>query len=267
MLEKGSAVHPMESSLRHNWSRDMAPAILILLLTAIYATLTADLSLPKSWVPLVKVSLRFLRFTLFLCFPLYALPAIYSHVVERRKKALLHVEQWQDLSIYPLKHWLFRPFQGIGIGFLFSTKLITILQVISGPTVTASLLIPQGRFELGRLVLTSVITIVISMLLSVLWTLDDLGIRYFNRRDHELKMIGKYVGTLMPVIFGFYGVLSLLVNYGAMQALIYVAEIVSVLYPPLAIFAVIHAYFIRGRMAKFSKHTLLRKGGVWQAPE
>ena len=39
--------------------------------------------------------------------------------------------------------------------------------------------------------------------------MDDLGIRYFNRKDYEIKMVGKYVGTLMPIVFGLYGVLSL----------------------------------------------------------
>jgi hypothetical protein len=30
----------------------------------------------------------------------------------------------QQLDINPVKHWIFRPFQGIGIGLLFETKLL-----------------------------------------------------------------------------------------------------------------------------------------------
>jgi len=40
-----------------------------------------------------------------------------------------------------------------------------------------------------------------------------------NRKDQELKMIGKYVGTLMPILFGLYGIFSLLDDYPARQAL------------------------------------------------
>ena len=123
--------------------------------------------------------------------------------LEEGRAVLLQVERKRELKIEPIKHWLFRPFQGIGIGLLFGTKLLGILQLVAGPSVGSSLLIPEGHFQLGRLLLITLITVFVSLLLSTLWTLDDMGIRYFNRRDQELKMIGKYVGTVMPVILGF----------------------------------------------------------------
>ena len=59
-----------------------------------------------------------------------------------------------------------------------------------------------------------------------------MGIRYFNERDHELKMIGKYVGTLMPVIFGLYGIFGLMANYPVAEALLNIVRAVIILYPP-----------------------------------
>ena len=76
-------------------------------------------------------------------------------------------------------------------------------------TTSAPLFLPQRQFQPGRLLIATGITVLVSLLLSTLWTMDDLGIRYFNRKDYEIKMVGKYVGTVMPIVFGFYGVLSL----------------------------------------------------------
>ena len=136
---------------------------------------------------------------------------------------------------------------------------------MAGPTVGSSLLIPEGHFQIGRLLLITLITVFVSLLLSTIWTLDDMGIRYFNRKDQELKMIGKYVGTVMPVIFGFYGIVNLLANYSTAEAFLFAFKIAVVLYPPLAVFAVLHTYFIRSRDGLFSK-SYLRKG-VYSASE
>jgi hypothetical protein len=107
------------------------------------------------------------------------------------------------------------------------------------------------------------ITVVISLLLSTLWTLDDVGIRYVNRKDQEIKMIGKYVGTLMPIIFGFYGIFSLIADYPARQVFIFLFRTVMSLYPPFTVFAVFHFRFLRNREEHFSERTLLKKGGIW----
>jgi hypothetical protein len=107
------------------------------------------------------------------------------------------------------------------------------------------------------------ITVVISLLLSTLWTLDDVGIRYVNRKDQEIKMIGKYVGTLMPIIFGFYGIFSLIADYPARQVFIFLFRTVMSLYPLFTVFAVFHFRFLRNREEHFSERTSLKKGGIW----
>jgi hypothetical protein len=249
-----------------SWSKDMAPALAVLLVTVVFSFFYGDVELLTNWQAACMTPLRFFRFAFVLCMPLYALPKLYGIIIQRKGVALLQAETEGVLTIHPAKHWIFRPFQGIGIGLLFGTKLLAILQIIAGPTAGASLLIPEGHFQFGRLLMITAITIIVSLLLSTLWTLDDLGIRYFNRKDQELKMIGKYAGTLMPVIFGFYGILNLLANYPTADALLFVCKIAVVLYPPLAIFAILHTYFLRRRRDLFSKSDLER-GGIWSGKQ
>jgi hypothetical protein len=244
------------------WAKDIAPCIIVLL-SAIVVSLLLGPSRAQEGQVIGKALLRFFRVAFVLSIPLYVLFPIYSRILEWRGKSLLRVEQDRELTIRPLRHWLFRPFQGIGIGFLFRSKLLAMLQLIAGPSISTSLVIPRGSFEAGQFLLISAITALVSVLLSVLWTLDDMGIRYFNKRDQELKMIGKYVGTVMPVIFGLYGVLGFMTNYPTTEALLHIFRAVVVLYPPFALFVVVHTYFIRRRRAFVEKRDTIRAGGIW----
>jgi 4-amino-4-deoxy-L-arabinose transferase-like glycosyltransferase len=180
-------------------------------------------------------------------------------IFRRKGGILIQVEEKQELEIRPLKHWLSRPFQGIGIGLLFATKLLGVLQIATGSAATASLFLPQGQFQLVRLLIVSALTILVSIVLSTLWTMDDLGIRYFNRKDYEIKMIGKYVGTLMPIAFGVYGVFSLFDQFSKMHALIYLFQMVVILYPSFTIFSVFHAHFVQRKAEELSKRLNVEK--------
>jgi hypothetical protein len=235
--------------------------VAVLFATVLFSFFYGDVAPSPGWQNAYKAPLRFLRFAFLLCVPLLALPRIYRFFTRRKSAILLQVEQKRKLKIEPIRHWVFRPFQGIGIGLLFGTKLLGILQLVAGSSVGSSLLIPEGHFQLGRLLLITLITVFVSVLLSLLWTLDDMGIRYFNRRDQELKMIGKYVGTVMPVIFGFYGIVNLMGNYSTAEAFLFAFKIAVVLYPPLAVFAVLHTYFIRSRIRVFSE-SHVRRGSI-----
>src|SRR4030067_2677727 len=210
------------SKKSHRWSKEVSPAILILILTIFLSIFLGEFTFLKGSEAIYKGLLRFFRITLLLCLPLYLLFPVFGRlgkVVQRKNSAFLQMKEKQDLEIHPVKHWLLRPFQGIGIGLLFGTKLLSVLQVMTGATATASLLIPTGQFQPGRFLIVTGITIVISLLLSALWTLDDMGIRYFHRKSHEIRMIGKYTGTLMPVLFGFYGVFGLFSQFQRAEAL------------------------------------------------
>jgi hypothetical protein len=244
------------------WFVAIAPALMALLATVVYGALFGGPHLSNGWPSIWKTLLRFFRFALVLHLPLYAIVPMYGFIVKKKKTVLLQMKEERDFTVHPLKHWVFRPFQGIGIGLLFSTKLLTVLQLIAGPTVRPSLLIPEGQFEFARFLMITAVTVFVSLLLSTLWTLDDMGIRYFNRKDQELKMIGKYAGTVVPTVFGLYGLLGLLADYPTDQAFAYASKIVVVLYPPLAIFTVAHTYSLRKKAGFLFKKSLLKRGGI-----
>jgi hypothetical protein len=249
-------VRLIRSKKSHRWSKEIAPAILILIFTIFLSVFLGDFTFLKGSEAIYKGLFRFFRITLYLYLPFYFLLPVFGwlrKVVQRKNSAFLQVEEKQDLEIRPVKHWLLRPLQGIGIGLLFGTKLLSVLQVVTGTTASASLLIPKGQFQFGRFMVVTGIAVLISLLLSTIWTLDDMGIRYFNQKNHEIRMIGKYMGTMLPVLFGFYGILSLFGEYSRTETLLYLFQIVVILYPPLAIFSIFHAHFVRRNVESLSK--------------
>jgi hypothetical protein len=258
-------VHLMGLKHFHRWSKEMGPAILILLFTTTLSIFLGEFTFLKGWEATYKGLLRFFRFTLILCLPLYVLLPIESKlgwVIRRKGGVLLQMEEKQDLEIHPMKHWLFRPFQGIAIGLLFATKLLGVLQIVTGSTAKVSLFVPQNQFQPERFFVATGVAVFTSLFLSALWTLDDMGIRHFNRKHHEIKMIGKYMGTVMPVVFGFYGIVNLLGEYPKTEALIYLFQIIVILYPPFAVFSIIHAHFVQRRAENLLERLFVEKGGL-----
>jgi len=244
-------------------AKEISPALFVLFFSILFSYFFDRFTLIKGWVIPLRAFIRFILFTLFLCLPLYVLLPIFRFIVARMRERLLQTESRQELCIHTIKHWIFRPFQGIGIGLLFETKLLAALQIITGVTEQPFLFFPRGQFQPGRMLVISGITVVVSLLLSTLWTLDDMGIRYLNRKDQEIKMIGKYIGTLMPIIFGFYGIFNLIADYPARQAVIFLFRTVLILYPPFTVFTVFHFLFLRNREEHFSERISLKKGGIW----
>ena len=248
------------------WSREIGHAVVILILTISFSILLGEFTFLKGTEAIYKGLFRFFRLTLLLCLPLYLLSPILGmlgRVVWKKNEAFIQIKDRQELGIHPLKHWLLRPFQGIGIGLLFGTKILWVLQIATGSAASPALLIPKGQFDVARFLIVTGITILISLLLSMLWTLDDMGIRYFNRRSHEIKMIGKYVGTLMPILFGFYGALSFLSQFQMAQALLYLIQIAVILYPPFAVFSVFHAHFLRKRAEFLLDRLVIKEKNIW----
>ena len=260
-------VFQLTRSKVYRFLKEISPALAVLFFAIFFFIYADNLPLIQGWEVILWALFRFFRLTLLLCLPLYVLSSIYRFVVDKIRGKLLQIEKIQELHINPIKHWIFRPFQGIGIGLLFETKLLTALQVITGVTTKPFLLFPRSQFLPGRLLVISGITVVISLFLSILWTLDDVGIRYVNRKDQEIRMIGKYVGTLMPIIFGFYGIFSLSADFPMLQVFIYLFKTVIILYPPFTVFTVFHAHFLRNKAEYFSEKASLRKGGIWYGGE
>jgi hypothetical protein len=57
-------------------------------------------------------------------------------------------------------------------------------------------------------------------------------------------MIGKYLGLILPVILGFYGMISLSKNHSMMMAMQYLVQMILILYPPFLVFNVFHAFYV-----------------------
>lgn len=245
------AAFPIKNTLSESFKL-MWPAIVVLLFTLIISAFFTEFTFITGLESFWKISLRFFRLSLVLTLPLLLLPYICS-IIQRfsnkRNWQLIHIKEERDHTINRLKNWLIRPFQGIGLAMLVATKLITLLQIYTSAALDTSAILLLRQFNLGRFLSITIIAMITSLLLSFLWTLDDLGIRYFNRKTGEIKMIGKYVGFLLPIVFGFYGIFSLFESHAHLLAVLYIAQMVVVLYPPFVTMAVIQALYIEKREA------------------
>jgi hypothetical protein len=172
------------------------------------------------------------------------------------------MQEDRDPAIHPLKNWVIRPFQGIGLAMLLATKLLTLLEVYTGSRITVDTILPQGVFNPGRFFSLITIGIMVSLLLSFLWTLDDLGIRYYNKKTKEVRMIGKYVGLILPIFFGFYGIISLFQNNTQLIVAKYIAQMVVVLYPPFLVFNVLHSRYLESREKVLLRRLKAVSGGI-----
>lgn len=247
----------MVALLRHKKAteniREMGPALAILLGTLFVSTFITEFTFTFGLTAAWKTVFRFLRLSLVLVLPLFLLPPIFAgvqRILNRGNRQLVWVQRERDRAMHPFQNWLIRPFQGIGLGMLLATKLLTFLQLYSGLTITAKTILPPGQFHLGRFLTATAIFIVVSLLLSFLWTMDDLGIRYYNRKTREVRMIGRYIGIVLPIFFGFYGIFSLFAEYERLQAAIYIAQMILVLYPPFVVFTVLHNRYLNSREDK-----------------
>ena len=252
------------------WTKEFRHAFVLLIIIIVISILLGQFAFVRGWEAIYKGLFRFFRIAFFLCASLLLLFPIFGNlgsIMQRKKEIFVQITGKQQLEIRPIKHWLFRPFQGIGIGLLFATKLLGVLQIITGSNTKTPLFLPRSQFQPGRFLIATGITILVALLLSTLWTMDDLGIRYFNRKDYEIKMIGKYVGTLMPIVFGLYGVLSLFGEFPKVEALLYLFRVIVILYPPFVVFSVFHGYFVRRRAEDLSKRLNVEKSSVLDQTE
>jgi len=245
--------------------RELGPALAILLATLLISTFFTEFTFTFGWDALWKTFLRFLRLSLILTLPLLLLPGLCSvlhRFLNRGTCQLIQVEKDCDLAIHPLKNWLLRPFQGLGLVMLIAVKLLAFLEIYTGHPIAANAILPPGHFDPWRFVSSTAIFIVASLLLSLLWTLDDLGVRHYNRKTREVRMTGKYIGLLLPIFFGFYGIISLFENNTQLIVAKYVAQMVVVLYPPFVVFNVLHSRYLKSREEILLKRLKAVSGGI-----
>ena len=223
------------------------PALLVLTFTFIISVFFTEFTFVSGAKAAWLVFLRFFRLSLILLLPLLCLPWVFTltnHLFRKGSRELVQLKQERNQNISPLKNWILRPFQGIGISMLIATKLIFFLEIYSGGSIDASVILPPLSFSPWRFLTITAMVVTVSLMLSYLWSLDDLGIRLYNRKTKEIRMIGKYLGLILPVILGFSGMMALSRNHSMMTALQYCVQIVLILYPPFLVFNVFHAFYI-----------------------
>lgn len=233
---------PLKESVRAVW-----PALAVLSATLIISVFITEFTYVTGVKALWVVLLRFARLLLILTLPLLLLQFFCRRVnslLNRGNGRLVQIEETRDYNLAPSKIWLIRPLQGIALIMLIASKLITVLQLYTHSTGNAAIL-PPIQFDPWRLAVVTIIVAVTSSLLSTLWTLDDLKIRYFNSKSKELKIAGKYLGLLLPVFFGFYGIVNLFEDYEYFEAAQYIVQMIIIFYPPFVIFSALHNQYIR----------------------
>jgi hypothetical protein len=223
------------------------PALIVLIFTFIISVFFTEFTFVSGAKAAWLIILRFFRLLLILLLPLLCLPWVFtltSHFFQKGSMELVQLQQERNQEITPLKNWLLRPLQGIGVSMLIATKLIFLLEIYGDVGIDASVIMPPPSFSFWRFLTTTAMAVTVSLVLSYLWTLDDLGIRLYNRKTREVRMIGKYLGLILPVILGFYGIISLSKSHSMMMAIQYLAQMVLILYPPFLVFNVFHMLYI-----------------------
>ncbi len=235
------------------------PALATLLATLIIATFITEFTFTsggKAWGSILS---RFIRLFLNLTFPLLFLPAICAlvqQILNRNPGQLVQLEKEEDTVFHAFQGWVVRPLQGIGLLMLMATHFLGPLGAylgssFTGPTIsTIPTMPPPGELTLGRFVNLAIT----SILLSFVWTMDDLGIRHYNRKREEIKMVAKYLGSLLPILTGFYGIYSLFKDQPPIVAFLMIVQRVVIFYPPLVTFNVVHTYYVNKK-----RTTLVRK--------
>ena len=227
---------------------DAWPALAILCLTVVISVFFSEITFTVGMESIWKILLRFLRFSFFLVIPIPLLPhvcGLIQGLLNRRNLRLIQIrvrEEHHPVRI-PWQIWLIRPFQGIGLAMLIATKLIVLVQISTSSAINSSAVLPQAQFNWGRFLSATAVAVTTSLLLSFLWSLADLGIRRHNRKTGEIRIIGKYLSALLPILFGFYGMFSLFESHERLLAVRYIAQMVLALYPPFLVLAVVHKYY------------------------
>jgi len=223
------------------------PVFLVLIANLIISAFIGRFSFIGGIEALWKVPFRYFRFSLILVIPLFLIPILitfWGRLFTFGQHELISAnERASDFA--PLKTWLIRPLQGIGLSFLLGAKLIGVLQGYSVVAKGSAGVLPPSQFVYGRMMVSMAIAVLVALLLSLFWTMEDLGVSQRNKKTGEVRMIGKYLGAILPVVFGFYGYLSLLHDITAYQAFVSMSQIVIALYPPFVTLAVCHFLYIQ----------------------
>jgi hypothetical protein len=238
---------------------DLAPVWLVLAVSlagrALGEPLALVLGAQEPWLALW----RFVRLCLVVALPALALPWLCSLLgwwLNRGSGRLLAVPALPEARTSRLVLWLLRPGQGLGLLLLAASKVLALLQLYTGAGLHVVDL-PSAGQHISRLRLTVWgAGVAISLVLSALWTLDDLHLRLYDAKSGEIRRLGRYLGVVLPVLFGFYGIYQVFAENAHLPALRMTARMILVLYPAFVVLSVLHSHLLRA-----GRKSLLRRLG------
>ncbi len=232
------------------------PALATLLITFIIAVFITEFTFTSGERAVGSVLFRFLRLFLNLTLPLFLLPVICTmaqRLLNGKSRQLIRIRKEENADFHAFQSWFLRPLQGIGLLLLMATHFLGPLGTYLGSSFTGPAVPtvpPPGELTLGRFINVGLT----SMVLSFVWTMDDLGLRHYNKKAGEIRIVGKYLGSLLPILTGFYGIYGLFKDQPPLIAALMIGQRIVIFYPPLVIFNVLHTYFVNKNRA-----ALLRK--------
>ena len=233
----------------------MSPALFVLGLTLFVSLITGH---PKGLFltsSIRGIPIRFVIMTSIVILPILAVPKIITFVGglgknEESPVRLVRALTMPHQEFNKVVDWFFRPVQGIALSLLFAEKFLNLLEVSVGPAI-ADLLARASLFIIG--------SALVSLFLAVIWTLDDLGVKIYNAKTGEVRMVGTSVGTILPLLAGAVGVSGMFHLSSPLDAFLDLVEIAAVLYPPYLCLVIVHHEFIRRRIAVLSERIPVKR--------
>jgi hypothetical protein len=228
----------------------MLPAFVVLGLTLIISMASGnpdDLFLAHSTDGILA---RFVLTTPVLIAPILLLPRILDRT---HRFAISHqLGQFVKSKAAPLHEFtvsndlVLRPLQGVAISLIFAERFLDFLQFSTGISY-ASLILRSTVFAF------LMVNPLISLFLSFVWTFDDLGVKVYNEKTDESRMLGRSVGIAIPLITGAIGTFSIFHRTQPIIALIDLAGALMVLYPLYLLLVIFHHQFVRTRFIDLSR--------------
>jgi hypothetical protein len=221
---------------------ELWPALAVLLVTILIATFVREFAFASGPHAPAVILGRFFRLFLNFSVPILLLPvlcALMQKILNWHPRQLVRLGRPEQGGFYPLQNWVLRPLQGIGLMMFVAGRFFSLLRQVEGSAVAAAPTSP-GAFTWERAINLGIT----ALLLSFLWTMDDLSLRHYNRKTGEIRRLGKYLISILPVVSGFYGAYRYFQQQTPLTAVLLIVQLIIIFYPPLVAFNILHTHFV-----------------------
>ncbi|MBI5524458.1 MAG: hypothetical protein HY910_17675 [Desulfarculus sp.] len=232
------------------------PAGLVLAGTLAAAYWGYEFSHDPGPVALGQVLFRSLRLGAALILPLLVLAwlcTLAGKALNRPPRRLIRMQEPHGVAHTRVQTWLLRPLQGIGLAMLLLSRVLAAVRIYRGDLLHAADIPGPGQADPWLHLSGVAILACSSLVLCLLWTLDDLGIRLHNQKTGEVRLLGRYLGLLLPLLVGMYGFFSIFDEHSHVLALDLIGLFSVVLYPPLVLLVWLHGRYLARRQAELTR--------------